>query len=120
MQADFIDKIRVQLEEEKHQAMDRIAQLKQQDPFSDPDRLTDNAAKDMEATEEDSHDRSAAMVDQLTQKVTDIDAALGRISDGSYGTCTNCGNPIEQERLAIMPTATLCLACEQQKVPTNS
>jgi DnaK suppressor protein len=38
-----------------------------------------------------------------------IDAALGRIEDGTYGTCERCGNAIEPERLEALPWATLCI-----------
>lgn len=39
----------------------------------------------------------------------EIDAALRRIDDGTYGTCVACGRPIDEERLAAVPYATLCL-----------
>jgi RNA polymerase-binding protein DksA len=39
----------------------------------------------------------------------EIDAALGRIEDGTYGTCTACGKPIPGDRLEAVPWATLCL-----------
>ena len=112
---DLLDSVRRQLEEEKKKVNDRIAQLTAQDPFSDPDRANDNAASDSEANEESSHDRFSAMVSELTERVSDIDAALIRISDGTYGICTNCKTPIDADRLAILPTATLCLSCEQKK-----
>ena len=38
-----------------------------------------------------------------------IDAALGRIDDGTYGKCERCGNEIEPERLEALPWATLCI-----------
>jgi DnaK suppressor protein len=112
---DVLNELRKHLEEEKSHTNDRIAQLLAQDPFSDPDRVNDNAASDSEANEESSHDRFAAMVEELKNRLTDIDAALSRIADGSYGYCTNCKTMIDADRLAILPTATLCLSCEQQK-----
>jgi DnaK suppressor protein len=42
--------------------------------------------------------------------VVEIDAALGRIEDGSYGLCADCGGPIGEERLLAVPYATLCIA----------
>lgn len=39
----------------------------------------------------------------------EIDAALVRIEDGSYGLCTACGRPISEERLEAVPYATLCI-----------
>jgi DnaK suppressor protein len=42
-----------------------------------------------------------------------IDAALGRIEDGTYGKCVNCGAQIPVERLEAMPWATLCIDCKR-------
>ena len=39
----------------------------------------------------------------------EIDAALQRIEDGTYGVCERCGKPIEEERLEAIPWARLCL-----------
>ena len=41
--------------------------------------------------------------------LAEIDAALARIDDGSYGSCTRCGRPIGIERLEAVPYATLCI-----------
>lgn len=113
--SDVLESLRLHLEEEKKHTNDRISQLSAQDPFSDPERVNDNAASDSEASEESSHDRFAAMVEELKASLADIDASLQRISDGTYGFCTNCHNMIDTDRLGILPTATLCLACEQKK-----
>ena len=43
-----------------------------------------------------------------------VDAALGRIADGTYGTCLECEEDISQKRLNAMPWATLCIACQEQ------
>lgn len=44
-----------------------------------------------------------------------IDQALARIEDGTYGWCGSCGRPIEAERLEAVPYATLCLACKKEQ-----
>jgi RNA polymerase-binding transcription factor DksA len=41
--------------------------------------------------------------------VREIDVALARIDDGTYGTCVVCGAPIPEERLEAVPYATLCI-----------
>ena len=41
--------------------------------------------------------------------VAEIDAALAQLEAGTYGTCSACGDPIPEERLAAVPYATLCL-----------
>ena len=43
--------------------------------------------------------------DQESQMVADIDQALLRIEEGSYGTCARCGRSIDERRLEAMPTA---------------
>ncbi len=40
-----------------------------------------------------------------------IDAALARLADGSYGTCVVCGRPIGAARLEARPAAATCLTC---------
>lgn len=112
---DILETIRVTLEEEKTHVAARIETLIAQDPFSDPGRLNDNAASDAEASEESDHDRYVALVDELKSQLSKIDGALVRISDGSYGYCINCHEMIDTDRLAILPTATLCLSCERTK-----
>jgi DnaK suppressor protein len=47
--------------------------------------------------------------------LTEIDAALQRIEDGTYGKCVNCGAPIPEERLEAMPWATLCIDCKRKE-----
>jgi DnaK suppressor protein len=47
-----------------------------------------------------------------SQTVLDeIDAALARIEEGTYGSCTNCGNEIAVGRLEAHPWATRCIDC---------
>lgn len=41
--------------------------------------------------------------------LTEIEAALARIDDGTYGLCTTCGRPIGEERLDAVPYASLCI-----------
>jgi RNA polymerase-binding protein DksA len=45
----------------------------------------------------------------------DIDAALKRIEDGTYGVCVTCGAQISPERLEAMPWATLCIDCKRKE-----
>jgi DnaK suppressor protein len=43
------------------------------------------------------------------QTLSEIEAALSRIEDGSYGVCEICGKPIGAQRLAAIPWARLCI-----------
>lgn len=47
--------------------------------------------------------------------VREIDDALARIDAGTYGTCTRCGQPIPDERLAAVPYAVLCVPCKRDE-----
>jgi len=50
--------------------------------------------------------------DAGASRLREIDGALERIGDGSYGACTGCGGEIGRGRLKSVPTATRCLACD--------
>lgn len=113
--ADTLVEIKAHLEEEKARLVSRITELSGQDPFSDPDRTNDNAASDTEASEESDHDRVSALVTELKTQEAEVEKALRKITDGTYGFCVECGNMIDTDRLAIHPTATMCLTCEAKK-----
>jgi RNA polymerase-binding protein DksA len=57
----------------------------------------------------------AALLDQGRDHLADIEAALRRVDDGSYGRCESCGQPIASGRLAARPTATRCVACARRR-----
>lgn len=40
--------------------------------------------------------------------------ALSKIADGTYGTCSGCGQEIASERLEVMPEAIFCIRCEER------
>ena len=44
--------------------------------------------------------------------IKEIDEALARIEDGTYGLCTRCGKPLDEERLKAMPTAKYDAECQ--------
>ena len=52
-----------------------------------------------------------ALVRQAEQRLAEVDAALGRLEDGTYGVCVVCGQPIPPARLEVRPTAATCVGC---------
>ena len=110
-----LNDIEEHLLEEKKRVADQILDLSAQDPFANTDRLTDNAASDTEANEEINHERFQALLEELRAKLTAIEAALTRINNGTYGYCTSCKKMIDTDRLAAIPTATLCMDCEAKR-----
>lgn len=47
--------------------------------------------------------------------VRDLRAAMNRVSDGTYGLCIDCEEPIAPRRLAAVPWAARCLSCQEKK-----
>lgn len=113
--SDVLEIIKKHLIDEKNRIRCRIDELGTQDPFNDPDRSIDNAASDTEANEESNHDRMSALINELKNQQTAVVEALERIEKGTYGFCEHCFAMIDTDRLNILPTATLCLACEAKK-----
>lgn len=49
-----------------------------------------------------------ALLSDLERDLSDIESALARIDDGSYGVCERCGRPISAEKLEAAPAARFC------------
>jgi len=62
-------------------------------------------------TFEREHEMSLA--NNAREMMLQVQHALVRIEDGTYGACEGCGKPIGKFRLQAFPRATLCLACKQ-------
>jgi len=57
-------------------------------------------------------ERDLALSAQARQAVEEIDLAVAKIHDGTYGLCETCGKSIPQERLKALPHAALCVTCK--------
>lgn len=58
------------------------------------------------------NDEVVAQLDDLTRdEVARIQATLQRMDAGAWGTCSACGEPIEEPRLKAAPTSATCIAC---------
>jgi len=93
----------------------REKELKEEDPFSHPGRVSDNASPDTDAEEQFGHAKNLAIRTELERKIIQTRRALARIYVGKYGICVNCGGMIDTDRLMIYPEATLCVKCEAKK-----
>ena len=60
-----------------------------------------------------------ALVRQAEHRLAEIDAAVARLADASYGTCESCGRPIPRERLAVRPSARRCVPCARRAAGTR-
>jgi DnaK suppressor protein len=110
---------RTLLEAERQAALDRLAALER-----DHAGIVDSAGS---ANSDDEHDPEgatiaferehvAALLDQTREHLSQVDAALGRLAEGTYGQCQRCGQPIAAGRLEARPTATTCITCASQAV----
>ena len=67
------------------------------------------------ASEERDREISFILSDRGRSKVKNIDDALERLEEGSYGVCDACGLEIAEERLTAMPFTRLCRDCQQDQ-----
>lgn len=70
------------------------------------------AAEDAQPHTADATDAAMMTVISNSQKLQEIEVALARISDGSYGVCIYCGGGIDRARLKFQPTTRYCLPCQ--------
>ena len=65
-----------------------------------------------ESSEEQLMDTAEALLAHWRTEASDIERALVRLSEETYGNCTRCGEAIPVARLVAMPAATRCVNCE--------
>lgn len=109
--AELMRRRRGQLQDEIREVLIRTGEHPYRDLADIPD-LGDESVADLLI------DLDNAMVDRGIEEIRDIDSALARIADGSYGICQDCGLDIDQERLLVFPTAKRCLTCQGQHEKT--
>ena len=113
---DFIKKKKERLLKDRLDSEKQINDLKKNDPFSDPDHASDNAAIDTDVRDQVEHDTVEAQIKTLNRKLEFIDIALDKIYKNKYGYCERCGNQILSKRLDLIPEAKYCINCEQELV----
>ena len=57
-------------------------------------------------------ERDLALSAQARAEVVEIDVALDKIDEGTYGVCDRCGKHIPKARLEVIPWAALCVNCK--------
>jgi DnaK suppressor protein len=101
-----LSNVRAQLQDERAHLQEQLQELGINDEALDyDDNFADSAQVAAEQGEARAH--AASLRDQLK----DVEAALAKIEDGTYGTCESCQGPIGEARLAAIPTARVCIQC---------
>ena len=54
-----------------------------------------------------------ALEKTIEKDLQDVDSALKKVKDGSYGVCKYCGKPIDEKRLLARPSSTSCVSCKK-------
>jgi RNA polymerase-binding protein DksA len=107
------------LEQERQRVLDAINYLHEETPGSledETEEIVGNSDNHLGDTASATLDREIdySLEENSEQVLRAIDAALQRIEDGTYGTCTTCGQPISEERLEAIPYATQCIDCRRK------
>jgi len=66
-----------------------------------------------QGSERSSHDLNLERLEAVSREIGEIDGALERVREGSYGICDDCGEAISPERLEAIPYARLCFHCKK-------
>ncbi len=116
-----IHEMKKRLEAKRAELEKSLADLTEARPPSEHIVEADTGPEDMEdiavdTVEKDQEQPVAANEQEL---LVEVQAALKRIEDGTYGYCTVCGQPIPEKRLEAMPWATLCVKDEEQTERRN-
>ncbi len=61
-----------------------------------------------------------ALLDAGRQRLADVETALARVTEGGYGRCERCGEPIDRQRLVARPAARECIHCAREQATARS
>lgn len=87
-----------------------VEELKHHEMLAQERPTTGNHMAD-DATEVEEQAKSLALRRHIEGMLQEIDRAIVRAEKGTYGICERCKNPIPEERLKVMLSATLCIQC---------
>lgn len=85
------------------------AQIDELDVEGDTSDFDENFADSAQVTAEKGENR--ALAGSLREQLDDVDRALAKLDDGTYGQCEKCGQAIGEARLEAMPATRFCISC---------
>ena len=71
--------------------------------------------REEEATEALELEKRLTLEKRTRDQLADIEHALRKFDEGTYGLCDSCGQPIDPARLEALPQAILCLSCKARQ-----
>ena len=116
MNQELLTRLRKELESERASLVDEL-----RDYGADPDServerikgIDDNFADSAAATAE--RGEILAFIEKARERLAEVDQALARMDDGTYGTCVDCGRPIPEARLEARPLSIRCVDCAARR-----
>lgn len=115
MSAVDLGEFRTILQEEREKIVSAIAHLHEQNTTSMEDELGQITGRGLEnhlgdqASVTFERELDEGLEEGAQQTLAQIDRAIGKLDDGTYGTCERCGGAIAEERLRARPWALLCI-----------
>jgi DnaK suppressor protein len=113
VEKEAIKGIRARLEQERASLLGDIETLSADNQTQQDDAGIGNHVAD-DATEVFTRERNLALRSNAQDLLAQVDAALDRLDQGSYGICARCGNEIAAERLDALPYAIYCISCQSE------
>ena len=105
--------LRSRLQGEQKRLLEELEQLQASAYPADERREGSPFGKrEEEATESFELEKRLALEKRIRDQLAEVEHALIKFEDGTYGLCDNCGKPIDPARLEALPQATLCLDCK--------
>jgi DnaK suppressor protein len=118
MKSSTLDALRTALESERDRLVGEIEEYEREDQETLSDVSGENNYRDHMADQGSatfSRELDMTLEGQARESLEQIERALRRMDDGTYGTCARCGEPIPAERLKAMPEAELCVSCKEHE-----
>lgn len=110
------DKFKTSLEEERDRLATEVAEMEEASAENLSDVSGENNYRDHMAdqgTATFTRELDMTLFDNTRQLLEQVDKALARVEEGSYGTCTRCSKKISIPRLEAVPSAELCIECKE-------
>src|SRR5437870_8251366 len=111
--------LRQRMLDERQRVLDAIDNIHTENPGSIGEEteelgFQDNHLGDV-ATATFDREMATTLEENSTHVLGEIEGALARIDEGTYGICQRCQNAIAEERLEALPWATLCIDCKRKQ-----
>jgi DnaK suppressor protein len=105
--------LRSRLESEQKRLIGELEQLRASArPANERREGSPFGKREEEATETLELETRLALEKRIIDQLAEIEHALSKFEEGTYGLCDNCGQPIDPDRLEALPQANLCLSCK--------